>query len=732
MEDILRLNNQIYIKASSTLADQRLRVLKHGEIFGIFDVFGDIKPVGIGSQGLYLGATQYLSQLELRVGDRHATLLSSSITGDDMMLTVDLSNPDLAQLVSAQGYPLGLKLGHSSFHLFRTKFLYQDSCYEELEITNFSNYRHVLPLSFAYKADFVDMFEIRGMKREKRGHLFPPVALKDQVIFRYLGLDGLVRSSRIHFDPLPEEVTESECRYAILLDPKHTIKLRITVNCREGEFPVPYEAPPAYDVVLPQVASHYLRRTSRGCVLEVSSERYQAWLDRSKADLLLMVTDNRNGSYPYAGIPWFNTVFGRDGIIAALQYLWIDPGLAKGVLLCLSALQAKEDNAFEDAEPGKILHELRNGEMVDTGEVPFKKYYGSVDSTPLFVILAGRYLEATGDLAFIRTLWPSVEAALRWIDEYGDLDGDGFIEYRRRSKRGLVNQGWKDSHDCISHEDGTLAEGPIALCEAQAYVYEARVKGALIAGKLGLPEQAERYRLGALGLKENFQRAFWMPDRGTFALALDGKKNQCRVLSSNAGQCLFSGIAEPEQARLVAKTLLSQELFSGWGVRTLSSESTRYNPMSYHNGSIWPHDNALIAEGLARYELKGPVIQLTEAFFDVSTNIDLYRLPELFCGFPRREGQGPTLYPVACSPQAWAAGAVFMFLKACLGMHIDGFTRHVSFRHPALPVTVKSLSLKNLKVGMDAEVDLFFQRHGAEVSVYVERRTGGAEVSILK
>lgn len=722
MEDIVQLENQIYIKASSTLADQRLRVLKQGEAFGIFDVYGDIKPVGLGTQGLYLGSTRFLSRFELRLGGRYPTLLSSSITRDDLLLIADLSNPDIPNCE-------GKSIKHSAFHIQRTKFLSEDSCFEEIEITNFSDESCCLPVTFFYQGDFVDMFEIRGVQREKHGRILPVKCERSSVVLSYVGADGKTRACRIHFDPAPQEIADSQCRYLFQVPAKEAARLHIAVNCYDGPFPGTEARP--FPEMLKETADKFAQRVSTSCGIHSSSERYNSWFERSRADTLLMTTDTSYGFYPYAGIPWFNTIFGRDGIITALQYLWADSRIARDVLSCLASLQAKADSELEDAEPGKILHELRKGEMVDTGEIPFKRYYGSVDSTPLFILLAGRYLETTGDLPFLEKLWPAVQAGLEWIDRYGDRDGDGFVEYRRRSPRGLTNQGWKDSHDSVSHADGRLAEGPIALAEVQGYVYDAKVQAAGIARRLGKADLSTKLLLEAEDLRRKFLACFWKPDLDCFALALDGEKKTCDVVSSNAGQCLFSGIAEPTHAERLARRLFQEDMFSGWGIRTLSSRARRYNPMSYHNGSVWPHDNSLIAEGFARYGLKDEVVKLTEALFDVAVNVDLLRLPELFCGFQRRERQGPTLYPVACSPQAWAAGSAFLLLQACLGIKIDAFAGVVLLNHPALPANIHRLTLQNLNVGQ-GQVDLFFRRHGSEVSVYVERRTGKVEVSILK
>jgi glycogen debranching enzyme len=426
-------------------------------------------------------------------------------------------------------------------------------------------------------------------------------------------------------------------------------------------------------------------------------------------------------------VPWFNTPFGRDGIITALQCLWLRPDLARGVLGYLAATQAREVIPAQDAEPGKILHETRNGEMAALGEMPFGRYYGSVDATPLFVLLAGVYYERTADRPLAEALWPHVEAALGWIDR----DGDGFVEYQRRADDGLIHQGWKDSDDAVAHADGTPATGPIALCEVQGYVYAARRAGAVLAAALGMPERAAALERRADTLRERFEAAFWCDDLGTYALALDGDKRPCRVRSSNAGQCLFGGIAAPDRAARVARGLMAPEFFSGWGIRTLAATEVRYNPMSYHNGAVWPHDNALIAYGAARYGLHDLAVRALAGLFAAGTYFDLNRTPELFCGFDRQPGEGPVPYPVACAPQAWAAGSVFLLLQACLGLGVSAVERQVWFHQPQLTSFVPELRITNPEVA-GAVVDLHLVRHGDDVGVNVLRRVGDLAVVVAK
>ena len=466
------------------------------------------------------------------------------------------------------------------------------------------------------------------------------------------------------------------------------------------------------------------RTASRGmATITTSNSIFNEVVCRSMADLAILTTETPEGPYPYAGIPWYSTTFGRDGIITALQMLWCDARVAKGVLQRLAAYQAKDFDPLADAEPGKILHEMRGGEMAALREVPFKLYYGSVDATPLFVMLAGLYAEHTGDIETLRELWPNIEAALGWIDGPGDPDRDGFVEYHRADEQGLVNQGWKDSHDAIFHADGSIAVGPTALCEVQGYVYAAKRLAARCARRLGKPALGDALDAQAVKLAERFESAFWCKDIGTYALALDGQKRPCCVRTSNAGQVLFSGIASPERAESVMRGLMHPSFFSGWGIRTVAREERRYNPMSYHNGSVWPHDNALIAAGFARYGHKNAIDRVFKGLFDAASYMDLRRLPELYCGFLRGRQRGPTLYPVACSPQAWAAGTPLMLLQASLGLEFDQDRDEILLREPRLPAFLEEVTLRNLRLGQST-VDLMLRRHGNDVSIQVLRNDG--------
>ncbi len=480
----------------------------------------------------------------------------------------------------------------------------------------------------------------------------------------YRGLDDQLRRTLVRCDPAPYELTAGRARFHDTLQPHEEKSYFVTVCCE----PIAEDCPllPFSNAAEAAAAELNDLRDSEAAI-HTSNAQFNDWLDRSSADLHLMTTRTSYGDYPYAGVPWFSTVFGRDGIITALEYLWVSPMLARGVLGYLAACQATESNSAQDAEPGKILHESRRGEMAALGEIPFGRYYGSVDATPLFVMLAGDYYERTADRAFIQSIWPNIEAALTWIDRFGDADGDGFVEYCRRSPQGLSVQGWKDSVDSVFYADGSLAEGPVALCEVQGYVYAAKRAASRLARVLGHDDRTAALLCEAEQLRQRFIDVFWCEELSTYASAIDGRKRPCRVRSSNPGHCLFTGIAAHRHAERLADTLLDESSFSGWGVRTVPTTEVRYNPMSYHNGSVWPHDNAILAAGLARYGLKRHVLKIVQGLFGVSAFVDLHRMPELFCGFERRAGEGPTLYPVACARRVGPPPACFRFSNPSWG-----------------------------------------------------------------
>ena len=716
--DEASVTQQYYIATRSSPSDNRARVLKYGKMFAVFDRYGDIEPLGMGEQGIFFQGTRFLSELVLSLWNARPLLLSSTVESDNLVFTADLANVDVSE-------DHNVIVERGTIHVLRSKFLWRNVCYEEFQIVNYGLAPVDIPLHLAIAADFADIFEVRGTRREKRGRRLEDQIDSDSILLSYEGLDTVVRRTRVQCHPCPVQISSAGLGFEISLRPKQSEVIHLVISCD----PRPSKPSIGHSRAMVAAESEHKSACANFCGISSSNDRLNRWIRRSVADVEMMTLGNPEVDYPYAGVPWFSTIFGRDGIITALEMLWVNPRIAKGVLQYLASTQATEANPAIEAEPGKILHEMRRGEMAALGEVPFARYYGTVDATPLFVLLAGAYYDYTGDRDFVQSLWPHIDLALQWIDQFGDVDGDGFVEYARHGSRGLIQQGWKDSHDSIFHADGTLAEAPIALCEVQGYVYAAKRAAAKISRFMGDNQKATALESEAAELLIRFEEAFWCEDLSTFALALDGTKKPCRVRASNPGHCLFTEIASPEKARLVTHTLMSRDFFTGWGIRTVASEEARYNPLSYHNGSVWPHDNALIASGMAKYGFRELAGQILMGLLDTSSAVDLHRLPELFCGLDRRTREGPTLYPVACAPQSWAAAAVFLLLQACLGLSIDGCKKHLVFARPYLPDGIPQLWITNLQID-STRADLLLERHAGAVRVEVVKKQGDMEVIV--
>lgn len=711
---------QFYIPTSASLQERRPRTLKHGDTFGLFDHNGDAVGALGSPEGLYHLDTRHLSFLQLTLDGARPMLLSSTLSDDNSALTCDLTNPDLSDVEG------NLRLERDLIHIRRTRFLWNGTCYERIIVRNFDEYPHRVRFDISFDTDFADLFEVRGTLRPRRGTLHAVKMSEKSATLGYTGLDNVVRTTQVSFHPVPLNMTGDCASYELLLEPMSAQRLSVEIRCASlSEEPT---GPRTFLMALRQSRRELQRMCRPEAFVTSSSEMFNELARRSVSDLHMLLTNTPYGLYPYAGIPWFSTAFGRDAIITALQTLWMDPHLARGVLQYLGAKQAKFVDHKADAEPGKILHETRHGEMALLGEVPFGLYYGSVDATPLYVVLAGAYLQRTGDIKTIAALWPNILAALNWITEYGDRDGDMFVEYGRQSPDGLINQGWKDSRDSVFHADGKLAPGPIALVEVQAYVYGAWLAAAAICAALQDTSGAATYTSKAEALREAFDARFYDAELGTYVLALDGNKRPCRVSTSNAGHALFTGIARRDRVPSVIAKLMGNTSFCGWGVRTVSTDAPRFNPMSYHNGSVWPHDNSLIASGMARYGYHGEAGRIFEGLFAASGYIDQRRLPELFCGFPRQRSQGPTFYPVACAPQAWAAAAPLLLLQACLGLDFDPHGPAITLDAPSLPRFLDEVFLGNLSVG-DGSADVAIRRMGGRVVVDVMARRG--EVRVL-
>jgi glycogen debranching enzyme len=679
-------------------------VLKQGDTFLVADSLGDIH----GSEdGLFHNDTRILSGLRMRLGGKPPCLLSAAVSHDNVFFTAHMTNQPLPPLG-------GTAILEGVIHVERKRLIWCDRLYEQMCFTNFGRIQADLPVSLSFDGDFRDMFEVRGQDRPNRGVLSEPTVQDGCLHFNYTGLDGVQRATWISFSIPPTRLDASHAEWVLSIPEQHHQELFLEVGVERSDPPGRSQ----YRAAAARAQWEKCNNRRRGARTMASHRLFSEWVEKSQADLALLTTQLPTGPYPYAGIPWFSTPFGRDAVITAMQTLWLDPGLARGVLSFLAHHQAHETSSFSDSAPGKIMHETRKGEMTAMDELPFRQYYGGVDTTPLFVGLAGAYADRTGDLAFIEELWPALTAAMAWVQGTCDSNGDGFLDYARGEKSGLANQGWKDSADSIFHADGTFPEGPISLVEVQGYVYAAYLAMASLCRNRGDQVEARRWQKCAIKLRAAVEDRFWMPEVGFYGVALDGKGDLCKVQTSNPGHLLWCGLPAPDRAARVTEHLLSTSFNTGWGVRTLAHHEEHYNPMSYHNGSVWPHDSALCAAGIARYgDREGAVRLLTDAF-GAAVQFRM-RLPELFCGFPRRQGEQPIPYPVACLPQAWAAGSVFMLLQACLGLTVDGWTGQILVDRPALPLDINRLVIRRLPVGCH-RIDLVFERAGHRVGVFAE------------
>jgi glycogen debranching enzyme len=684
---------------------ERLWSTKEGDMFLCADAEGNLDAEKATGAGFYWRDTRYLSDFMLQV-DGHAPLLLSTSADRVFASHVDLANQDLVEedgtVAAVQG----------TVNIRRTRVI-DGRLHERIRVKNYNAAAVDLTVRLTFGTDFADIFEVRGLKRATRGKMARPKADQHSAAFAYAGQDGVFRETRIAFELEPTEVTVGDeqvvAEWRLRLQPTQTELIALTVEPRASSSPSPPER--SFDVVM-----HDLRRSyeswERSCTrIWTDNELYNSLLARGLRDLRALLTPTRHGSVVAAGIPWFVAPFGRDALLTCHQTLMVNPDLTRATLEVLAAFQADEVDEWRDAQPGKILHELRQGELAGAGVIPHTPYYGSIDSTPLWLLLLGTYYRWTGELEFCRKLLPNVERALAWMADYGDSDGDGFLEYQRSSPRGLVNQGWKDSHDSVGHVDGKLAEGPIALAEVQGYVYMAKLRMAEVFEALGNAPRAATLRAEAASLRAAFNERFWVESEQFFAMALDGEKRQVAAISSNPAHGLYCGIVDQEKAGPMARRLLAPDMFSGWGVRTLSKSAAAYNPMSYHNGSIWPHDNAIIGAGLKRYGFAKATNRLATAMFEMAVTVDDMRLPELFCGFTRRSPNRPVAYPVACSPQAWAAGAPFLLLQAMLGISADAPANTINVNKPHLPGWLNTVELHDLRVG-SSTVSVVFQRQG--------------------
>jgi glycogen debranching enzyme len=726
-----------------------VQVLKHGNLYLLTDPFGDIHPDSRGL-GLYESDTRLLSCCALRVGGVRPVLLQGSM-GANYRGSIQLTNPSADRNQDAKVHPPEELVGRT-IGISRDRLIGVGGMEERLRIVNHAEQEMTLSIELELGSDCADIFEVRGYPRRERGQLLPIAITPSRATFRYDGLDRRRRSTHVAFSDAAQaygpidQRSEDEMlgggsvrfRWDVELASGAQKDLRWTVwgtsvdpsAKRDGETATTlFPEPPR---ISPDEGASAYHAWGRGTTsIQTDHELFNLTLNRSLADLRLLINDGPGPGQRYvaAGVPWFSTLFGRDALITSFQALAFRPQIAVETLSVLAAYQATEVDDWRDAQPGKILHELRTGEMAGSGELPHTPYYGSVDSTPLWLILLGATYDWTGDAAFVDQLWPNALAALDWIDRYGDRDGDGLVEYQRRSERGLLNQGWKDSSDAIRDRSGRGPTMPVALAEVQGYVFDAKRRMAGLATVRGEDDLARRLLAEAEALRDRFEQAFWVEDQRYYAMALDGEKRHLDAIGSNAGHCLWTGIASTARARDVAERLMSPGMFSGWGIRTYAADQPGYNPIGYHTGSVWPHDTSIVAAGLKRYGFDDDSNRLVGHVFQAAQHFADYRLPELFCGFDRDQSLLPVPYPVACSPQAWAAGASFLFLETMLGLRAHAGQGELELRHPNLPDWIGKVTLNNLRVG-DSSVDLLFHRWRGTTSAEVLRKVGDLSVTI--
>src|SRR5438552_3487298 len=691
-------------------------VLKRGNLFAVTGRLGDIFPDGARDQGAYFEDTRFLSKLRLSIAGGPPVVLSTQ-SGAEYTSQVDLT-------VTSTQFG-GLFNDPVNFLHLRREQIIDDHFIERLTLSNYLVRDIDYWIEYEFACDFADQFEVRGARRRARGAYFRPRLEKDRVVSCYQGRDGVLYRSEIIF-PLraPDELSGGKARFNFHLGPNETAALELHAlpsihavrsgtsvreaadAARSPEYRQPPLAseepetgwtwpgshpdthPPAprrFEERVSRARADYRNWAEESARIVTSEEAFNWTVGQAVADLKALSIHWDGRRVISAGVPWYASPFGRDALITGFQALLVNPEIARDALFFLAAHQGKRRDDFREEEPGKILHEIRRGELARTGEVPHTPYYGSVDSTPLFLVLYTEYIQWTNDQATAQQLLPAAEAALRWIEESGDKDGDGFIEYQRKTERGLRNQGWKDSWDGVPHPDGTPAEPPIALVEVQGYCADAWRRMARLYRQLGRREDAARCTSSAQQLVRRLDEAFWMEKAGMYALALDADKRQVQTVGSNAGHLLFSRAVPEVRARRVARTLLSPDSFSGFGIRTLAKGQRPYNPLSYHNGTIWPHDNSLIAMGLSNYGMQKIAAQVLAASYDACRQFRHYRLPELYCGMGRGEGDLVVSYPVSCSPQAWASGALFLMLRACLGIYPDAPRNTLKIVNPHLP-----------------------------------------------
>jgi len=699
---------------------EKVSTIKEGDYFMLTTMEGNIPFKNSRGFGFYYQDTRFLSCMEFFINEKNPVCLASTVELN-YLERIECTNPDIESD--------GVKISQETLNIRQLRVV-SDGLHNRVRIQNYNAFPVKLNLKFKFCSDFADIFEVRGLKRKSRGKLLHPQSEDKTLILAYLGKDELFRQTHLYFSQRPTSV-EINSEGAIVVfdlevegDGKAVLSFNVKpvigderVKGSIGDF----------KKILDELEASYDEYDDNCLTIDTSNSIFNRLLERSKKDIRALVTEMPEGRIIVGGIPWFAAPFGRDSAIVSIQSLSLNSGLTRDTIRFLAKFQGTKESAWHDEEPGKIFHELRRGELANLGEIPHIPYYGSIDSTPLFLILASEYLKWTNDINLIKELKNNIDGAVDWIKNYGDIDGDLFVEYERKSERGLENQGWKDSSCSVCHLDGSLAKPPIALVEVQAYVYYALMRASQIYNKFGNLEKSIGLKSWAMAIKDKFNADFWMPEEGFLAMALDGNKKQVKTIASNAGQVLWTGILDEDKAKKVVERLMQPDMFSGWGIRTISKLSKTYNPMSYHNGTVWPHDNALIIRGLKRYGFDSAVEKVATGLYDAANHHAYMRLPELFCGFTRKGESWPIDYPVACSPQAWSAGSVFMVLQSLLGISPDAPNNVLYVNKPSLPAWLNEVKMKGLRLGKGV-LDISFRRENGRTSFMVLKKEGEMKI----
>jgi glycogen debranching enzyme len=678
---------------------ERTLVLKRDRYFALLTANGEITPPGCASLGLFRDDTRILSHYALRFAGGTPARLSTDVRRM-FRAQIDLAINDQ----EFGGDPWDPK---NCIHI-RRELLLDDSLRERVTLTNYLTRPIAFWMELDIAVDFADIFEVRGWARSRRGEIFAPVVGDRTLVFSYRGVDGMMQMAGIRFASPPNRIGPEGAAWRCTLDARARVAFEWEIVAGESWADKRAAVPLGHHAErLDEEYAAWVEACS-GWRSDVAA--FNGMVERAVEDMHALSFKCDGHVVPAAGIPWYATIFGRDSIITALQTLPLNPAIAVDTLRFLAEKQGRTYTDFTEEEPGKIMHELRRGEMARSGEIPHVPYYGSVDATGLWLVLFHETWRWTGDTELVRELLPSAERALQWIDRFGDMDGDGLVEYSPRSSRGLSNQGWKDSGDGVPFPDGSLPCPPVALVEVQGYVYDGKLRLGALYEALGRHEDALRLAGEADRLRSAIEERFWLEESGTYALALDGAKRPVPTVTTNAGHLLWSRVPAADRAERLASRLFEQDMFSGWGLRTLSAAHPVFNPMSYHNGSVWPHDNALIALGLGFYGRHAEAGRILSALYDACAEMQSNRLPELYCGMERAPGMPPVRYPVSCSPQAWASGAFFMVLQAALGLFPAANEGTLHVRTPVLPEFLRELTVTRLRVG-GSLVSLQFRRH---------------------